>query len=102
MSETKCNTSQSFPAARLEQLEALVALLRPRDGQVDCLETDVVCLEHGANSLARPNDLILTRAEAIELAEGEGMSCNYCGAVIVELGVPITPDVLALVDRGQS
>jgi hypothetical protein len=89
---------EAVARAAREQLTQPVVVLRSRDGTVHCADTDAICLFHGIESVPRVADVVLTLAEAIDLAEGDGLYCDRCGREIVAGGVPVTPEVIAAIE----
>jgi hypothetical protein len=81
-----------------EHLRQVAVVLRSRDGAESCSDTDALCLRHGVESLPRRADVVLTLAEAIDLAGGDGLRCDRCGREIVAAGVPVTADVIAAIE----
>ena len=65
--------------------QAIVALLRPVTGLNGlAIETDVVCMDHGANSQPRPDDTLMTKDDVSDLAneyavDGDSLVCSWCG-----------------------
>lgn len=59
-------------------------ILRQRPGQP--LETDAICLHHGAVSDVRFGDAVFTADEAKEMAPDfhDGLKCDLCGHWIIE------------------
>lgn len=77
----------------MPQASNAVAVLRSRNGLVDSLDTDVLCPAHGDESQPRPHDVALTLEDAIDIAEGDGLACDVCGAVLVEQGTPFIQQI---------
>ena len=65
--------------------QVIGALLRPVTGLNGlAIETDVVCMDHGANSQPRPDDTLLTKDDVSDLAteyavDGDSLVCSWCG-----------------------
>lgn len=70
------------------------ACLVLREHPANPLDTLVLCLTHG---IARPQDgdVLLSRADAVMLAEGSRMACHECGRTVVGQDTPITDEIVA-------